>query len=93
MYIKSALCMHIMYGFMVHAYVHLYMYTWACHILYMYVYSTCWLVPLLYLQQAAIVSQVNSFIDMHQVICAGPFVYAYVDEVCLIPQKINKFFI
>lgn len=29
----------------------------------------------------AIVSQVRTFIDMHQVVCAGPFIYAYVEEV------------
>ena len=29
----------------------------------------------------AIMDQVRNFIDTHQVVCAGPFVYAYVDEV------------
>ena len=29
----------------------------------------------------AIVSQIRNFIDTHQVVCAGPFVYAYVEEV------------
>ena len=33
------------------------------------------------LQQMAIVSQVKNFIDTHQVVCTGPFIYAYVAEV------------
>ena len=33
------------------------------------------------LQQVAIVTQIRNFIDTHQVVCAGPFVYAYVEEV------------
>lgn len=32
------------------------------------------------LQQMAIVSQVKNFIDTHQVVCTGPFIYAYVAE-------------
>jgi len=36
---------------------------------------------LVYVQQAAIVTQVRNFIDTHQVVCTGPFIYAYVDEV------------
>ena len=35
----------------------------------------------LLIQQAAIKAQVRNFIDTHQVICTGPFVYAYVEEV------------
>jgi cell division control protein 45 len=31
-------------------------------------------------QQMAIVNQVHTFIDTHQVVCAGPFIYAYVAE-------------
>lgn len=34
-------------------------------------------------QQAAIKTQVRNFIDTHQVVCTGPFVYAYVEEVCM----------
>ena len=34
-----------------------------------------------YLQQAAIKTHVRNFIDTHQVVCTGPFVYAYVEEV------------
>ena len=34
-----------------------------------------------YLQQVAIKAQVRNFIDTHQVVCTGPFVYAYVEEV------------
>ena len=41
----------------------------------------CMLSDLTALQQTAIVSQVNNLIDMHQVIRAGPFVYACMDEV------------
>ena len=26
-------------------------------------------------------AQVRSFTDTHQVVCAGPFIYAYVEEV------------
>ncbi len=33
------------------------------------------------LQQVAIVTQIRNFVDTHQVVCAGPFVYAYVEEV------------
>ena len=33
------------------------------------------------MQQAAIVAQVRNFIDTHQVVCTGPFIYAYVEEV------------
>jgi cell division control protein 45 len=32
------------------------------------------------LQQVAIKAQVRNFIDTHQVVCTGPFVYAYVEE-------------
>ena len=32
-------------------------------------------------QTEAVVNQVRSFIDMHQVVCAGPFLYAHVQEV------------
>lgn len=32
-------------------------------------------------QHEAIVVQVRNFIDTHQVVCAGPFIYAYVEEV------------
>ncbi len=39
------------------------------------------IVLLLYVQQVAIVTQIRNFIDTHQVVCAGPFVYAYVEEV------------
>lgn len=31
-------------------------------------------------QQAAIKAQVRTFVDTHQVVCTGPFVYAYVEE-------------
>lgn len=31
-------------------------------------------------QQTAIVAQVRNFIDTHQVVCTGPFIYAYVEE-------------
>lgn len=31
-------------------------------------------------QQAAIKAQVRNFIDTHQVVCTGPFIYAYVEE-------------
>ncbi|XP_064392878.1 cell division control protein 45 homolog [Halichondria panicea] len=31
-------------------------------------------------QQVAIVTQIRNFVDTHQVVCAGPFVYAYVEE-------------
>ncbi|KAL5477053.1 hypothetical protein EMCRGX_G023795 [Ephydatia muelleri] len=31
-------------------------------------------------QQMAIVAQVKNFIDLHQVVCTGPFIYAYVEE-------------
>jgi len=31
-------------------------------------------------QTEAVVNQVRSFIDMHQVVCAGPFLYAHVQE-------------
>ena len=34
------------------------------------------------LQHEAIVAQMRNFIDTHQVVCAGPFIYAYVEEVC-----------
>ena len=33
-------------------------------------------------QHEAIVAQMRNFIDTHQVVCAGPFIYAYVEEVC-----------
>ena len=36
------------------------------------------------IQQVAIVTQIRNFIDTHQVVCAGPFVYAYVEEVRLL---------
>lgn len=32
-------------------------------------------------QQTAIMTQIRNFIDTHQVVCTGPFVYAYVEEV------------
>lgn len=39
------------------------------------------MVPSSPLQQAAIKAQVRTFVDTHQVVCTGPFVYAYVEEV------------
>lgn len=36
-------------------------------------------------QMIALVNQVRSLIDMHQVVCAGPFLYAYLREVSNLP--------
>ena len=36
------------------------------------------------LQQKAIVNQVQSFLDMNQIISAGPFLYGFVQEVRLV---------
>ena len=38
-------------------------------------------------QHEAIVTQVRNFIDTHQVVCAGPFIYAYVEEVESSPYR------
>ncbi len=35
------------------------------------------------LQQQAIVTQVQSFLDMNQIVSAGPFLYGFVQEVCI----------
>ena len=34
-------------------------------------------------QLQAIITQVQTFLDMHQVISAGPFLYAFMEEVIL----------
>ena len=37
-------------------------------------------------QTQAIVTQVQTFLDMHQVISAGPFLYAFIQEVRSSPK-------
>jgi len=39
-----------------------------------------------------IFAQVQTFLDMHQVVSAGPFLYAFVQEVCLYLCQISSFF-
>ncbi len=41
------------------------------------------------IQQVAIMGQVRNFLDSHKVACAGPFLYAYVEEVCVWGQVLN----
>lgn len=40
-------------------------------------------------QQAAIKAQVRTFVDTHQVVCTGPFVYAYIEEVEYVPLTVE----
>ena len=41
-------------------------------------------------QQSAIVSQVQSFLDMNQIISAGPFLYAFVQQVSGVPARCGQ---